>query len=138
MWGYRLVAPYTFARIDLAEPAGLADGQVLIRFLAAGICGSDLPGFRGTLGKLPGDTGCCAAEMDGFPIHEIAGEVPPLADRCLACFPTALVRVGLRELAACAIGVSFDAYERLASRGEPGVVATEIIEQALDEEMGAS
>ncbi|MCV7251396.1 zinc-binding dehydrogenase [Mycobacterium hackensackense] len=75
MWGYRLVAPYTFARIDLAEPAGLADGQVLIRFLAAGICGSDLPGFRGTQGKLPGDTGCCAAEMDGFPIHEIAGEV---------------------------------------------------------------
>ncbi len=43
MWGgYRLVAPYTFARIDLAEPAGLADGQVLLRFLAAGICGSDL------------------------------------------------------------------------------------------------
>ncbi len=77
MWCYRLVAPFTFERTDLPEPdpAQLADGQVLLRFLAAGICGSDLPGFRGTQGKLPGDTGCCAAEMDGFPIHEIAGEV---------------------------------------------------------------
>jgi len=77
MWCYRLVAPFTFERTELPEPgpAQLADGQVLLRFLAAGICGSDLPGFRGTQGKLPGDTGCCAAEMDGFPIHEIAGEV---------------------------------------------------------------
>jgi threonine dehydrogenase-like Zn-dependent dehydrogenase len=48
---------------------------VLLRFLAAGVCGSDLPGFRGTQGKLPGDTGAGAAEMDGFPVHEIAGEV---------------------------------------------------------------
>lgn len=75
MWGYRLIAPYTFERLDLPEPGGLGDGQVLLHFLAAGICGSDLPGFRGTQGKLPGDTGCCAAEMDGFPIHEIVGEV---------------------------------------------------------------
>jgi L-iditol 2-dehydrogenase len=48
---------------------------VLLRFLAAGICGSDLPGFRGTKGRLLGDTGLSAAEMDGFPIHEIVGEV---------------------------------------------------------------
>ncbi|MCZ8381987.1 zinc-binding dehydrogenase [Mycobacterium sp. CPCC 205372] len=77
MWSYRLVAPFTFERTDRPEPsaAGLADGQVLLRFLAAGICGSDLPGFRGTRGRLPGDTGAHAAEMDGFPIHEIAGEV---------------------------------------------------------------
>ncbi|MHA3022575.1 zinc-binding dehydrogenase [Mycobacterium sp. BMJ-28] len=75
MWGYRLVAPYTFERIDLPEPAAPGTGQVLLRFLAAGICGSDLPGFRGTQGKLPGDTGCRAAEMDGFPVHEIVGEV---------------------------------------------------------------
>lgn len=77
MWSYRLIAPFTFERTDRPEPdpAHLADGQVLLRFLAAGICGSDLPGFRGTQGRLPGDTGCCAAEMDGFPIHEIAGEV---------------------------------------------------------------
>lgn len=77
MWSYRLVAPFTFERQEVSEPSteSLADGQVLLDFLAAGICGSDLPGFRGTQGKLPGDTGCRAAEMNGFPIHEIVGEV---------------------------------------------------------------
>lgn len=77
MWSYRLVAPFTFERTNLPDrsPEALAPGQVLLRFLAAGVCGSDLPGFRGTRGKLPGDTGACAAEMNGFPIHEVAGEV---------------------------------------------------------------
>ena len=77
MWCYRLTAPYTFERLEVTEhsPESLADGQVLLRFLAAGVCGSDLPGFRGTQGKLPGDTGTSAAEMNGFPVHEIAGEV---------------------------------------------------------------
>ncbi len=77
MWCYRLVAPYTFQRTSLPEPdpAALRDGQVLLRFLAAGICGSDVPGFRGVQGRLPGDTGVLAAEMAGFPIHEIVGEV---------------------------------------------------------------
>jgi threonine dehydrogenase-like Zn-dependent dehydrogenase len=77
MWSYRLVAPYTFERRELPDPSpeSLAEGHVLLQFLAAGVCGSDLPGFRGTQGKLPGDTGSSAAEMDGFPIHEIAGEV---------------------------------------------------------------
>jgi hypothetical protein len=47
LWSYRLVAPYTFERTDLPEHSAesLAEGQVLLRFLAAGICGSDLPGF---------------------------------------------------------------------------------------------
>jgi threonine dehydrogenase-like Zn-dependent dehydrogenase len=56
-------------------PDDLGAGQVLLRFLAAGICGSDIPGFRGVRGKIPGDRGVCAAEMDGFPVHEIVGEV---------------------------------------------------------------
>ena len=77
MWSYRLVAPYTFERSEVPEPSpeALAEGHVLLKFLAAGICGSDMPGFRGTRGKLPGDTGHCAAELNGFPIHEIVGEV---------------------------------------------------------------
>ncbi|HEY7053245.1 MAG TPA: zinc-binding dehydrogenase [Mycobacterium sp.] len=77
MWSYRLVAPYTFERTSLPDRTSedLADGQVLLRFLAAGICGSDLPGFRGTQGRLPGDTGASAAELDGFPVHEVVGEV---------------------------------------------------------------
>ena len=53
MWCQRLVAPYTFERIDIPEPdpESLAERQVPLRLLAAGICGSDLPGFRGTQGQ---------------------------------------------------------------------------------------
>lgn len=80
----------------------------------------------------------CGARLAPDDVWEVADETPPLVDRCRRCEPTAMIAVGLRELAACAIEVSFDAYERLAARGEPGAVATEIIDQALDEEMGAS
>lgn len=77
MWCHRVVAPYTFEKIELPEPdpAALTPGQVLLGFRAAAICGSDMPGFRGTQGKLPADRGPCAADIDGFPIHEIVGEV---------------------------------------------------------------
>ena len=77
MWSYRIIAPYVFERAQIADksPEALNDGQVLLRFLAAGVCGSDLPAFRGARGRLPGDDGPSAAEKDGFPIHEVAGEV---------------------------------------------------------------
>ncbi len=77
MWSYRIVAPYLFERTSIPDkgPDDLADGQVLLRFLAAGVCGSDLPAFRGARGRLPGDDGPSAADKDGFPIHEVAGEV---------------------------------------------------------------
>lgn len=77
MWSYRVVAPYSFERtsIPAKTPECLTNGQVLLRFQAAGVCGSDLPGFRGAQGRLPGDDGRSAAEKDGFPIHEVAGEV---------------------------------------------------------------
>jgi len=77
VWSYRIVAPYEFQRTSIPDKTAgdLADRQVLLRFLAAGVCGSDLPGFRGAKGRLPGDDGRSAAEKDGFPIHEVAGEV---------------------------------------------------------------
>lgn len=77
MWAYRLVAPYRFERCCVPDttPDCLRDGQVLLRFLAAGVCGSDLPGFRGVRSRIPGDRGAGAADMAGFPIHEIVGEV---------------------------------------------------------------
>lgn len=77
MWSYRIIAPYLFERTTIEDktPDILADRQVLLRFTAAGVCGSDLPAFRGARGRLPGDDGRCAAEKDGFPIHEVAGEV---------------------------------------------------------------
>jgi L-iditol 2-dehydrogenase len=77
VWSYRIIAPYLFERtaIDDRAPECLADGQVLLRFSAAGVCGSDLPAFRGAKGRLPGDNGRSGPEKDGFPIHEVAGEV---------------------------------------------------------------
>jgi L-iditol 2-dehydrogenase len=77
VWSYRIVAPYLFEHTSIADktPDCLADGQVLLRFLAAGVCGSDLPAFRGARGRISGDDGRSAAEKDGFPIHEVAGEV---------------------------------------------------------------
>ncbi|BBY39622.1 alcohol dehydrogenase [Mycobacterium mantenii] len=77
MWSYRIVAPYLFERNTIGDktPDHLADGQVLLRFLAAGVCGSDLPAFRGAKGRLPGDDGRSGPDKDGFPIHEVAGEV---------------------------------------------------------------
>ena len=75
MWSYRIVAPYQFERTSIPEKTAdcLADGQVLLQFLAAGVCGSDMPAFRGVRGLLPGDHGRSGAEKDGFPIHEVAG-----------------------------------------------------------------
>lgn len=77
MWSYRIVAPYHFERTSIAEktPECLGDRQVLLRFLAAGLCGSDMPAFRGVQGRIPGDTGASGAEKDGYPIHEVVGEV---------------------------------------------------------------
>jgi L-iditol 2-dehydrogenase len=77
MWSYRISAPYQFERTSVAEKTAdsLADGQVLLRFLAAGVCGSDMPSFRGVRGVLPGDVGRSGPEKDGYPIHEVVGEV---------------------------------------------------------------
>jgi L-iditol 2-dehydrogenase len=77
VWSYRIIAPYVFERTEIADKTSecLAGRQVLLKFLAAGVCGSDLPAFRGSKGRLPGDDGRSAAEKDGFPIHEVAGEV---------------------------------------------------------------
>ncbi len=77
MWSYRIIAPYLFERTSIADktPASLPDRHVLLHFLAAGVCGSDLPAFRGLRGRLPGDTGPSGAEKDGYPIHEVVGEV---------------------------------------------------------------
>ena len=42
--------PSSGSDIPEKTPESLGDGQVLLRFLAAGVCGSDLPGFRGIEG----------------------------------------------------------------------------------------
>lgn len=68
MWAYQLTAPGRLDRVDVPEPTGLADGYVLLRTVAGGVCGSDLPVFAG----LPGDT---HPGPVGFPLHEVVGDV---------------------------------------------------------------
>ncbi|TFV57011.1 alcohol dehydrogenase [Geodermatophilus sp. DF01-2] len=76
MWAQRLVAPQRLERTDVPAPreAALTPGEVLVEVAAGGICGSDLPFFRG--GVSP-DAGPAVHEFGtpGFPMHEIAGTV---------------------------------------------------------------
>ncbi|MUL50089.1 zinc-binding dehydrogenase [Mycobacterium sp. CBMA293] len=87
MWAQRLVAPGRFEQIDVPEPteADLAPGSVLLKVLAGGICGSDLPYFKG---QLPLPWGSAAApnlaeKTPGFPMHEVVGEVVATNDESL-------------------------------------------------------
>src|SRR5205085_2342935 len=77
MQAQRLVAPERFELVDVPapEPEALAEGQVLVRVLAGGVCGSDLPFFRGGISP---DVGPDAREFGtpGFPMHEVAGRGP--------------------------------------------------------------
>jgi L-iditol 2-dehydrogenase len=69
-WVYRLEGPLRFARHDVEMPSDdtLADGQVLLRFLAGGICGSDIP-------RCMDGAGGTGPQPDGWSLHEIVGEV---------------------------------------------------------------
>jgi L-iditol 2-dehydrogenase len=69
-WAYRLDGPLHFTRHDVAMPSDdmLADGQVLLRFLAGGVCGSDIARCLDGAGR-------SGPEPDGWSLHEIVGEV---------------------------------------------------------------
>ena len=78
MWSQRMAGPRTFAMEELPAPtaADLGPGEVLLRVLAGGICGSDLPefkGIKGTPSATPG--GPWGAPRAGHPMHEVVGEV---------------------------------------------------------------
>lgn len=77
MWAYTLSAPSTFERIEIPDPRAedLEEGQVLLRTLAGGICGSDLPLFRGRRSWLWQNSAGGVWTAPGFPMHEVAGEV---------------------------------------------------------------
>jgi L-iditol 2-dehydrogenase len=66
-----LTAPATFQLVQAPRPAAeLRPGEVLVRVLAGGICGSDAPYFRSAValdGRSPA--------IPGAPLHEIVGEV---------------------------------------------------------------
>lgn len=88
MWSYRLVAPYQLEETTAVKPraAALGPGQVLLRSLAGGICGSDLPYFRGEppLVPIPGLNPRLGLRPDGFPMHELVGEVVTSNDESIA------------------------------------------------------
>ena len=87
MWSYRLVAPYTFERIDIPEktPEALGDGQVLAAFPRRGSVRQRPP-------RLPRYAGQAARRhryaaprrWTAFPIHEIVGEVVASTHRSTA------------------------------------------------------
>jgi len=77
MWAMAQRAPGSFTRVDVPRPSGddLAPGEVLVRVLAGGICGSDGPYLRGAPSPYPSRVSSGVAGPPGFPMHEIAGEV---------------------------------------------------------------
>ena len=69
VWAYAITAPGRLERVEAPEPVPGA-GQRLVRLRAGGICGSDLPTFRGRRSAHFIDhTG-----EPGFPLHEVVGE----------------------------------------------------------------
>lgn len=71
-----LVAARTFTEVEVSAPteADLVDGDVLLRVLAGGICGSDLPLFDGGPPD-DGEIGWNVRLGPGVPLHEVVGEV---------------------------------------------------------------
>jgi L-iditol 2-dehydrogenase len=70
MWSYQVVAPGFVQRVEVPDDSGeLAEGQVRLRLLVAGLCGSDMPRLNGAKGK------SVQGGFGGAPVHEVVGEV---------------------------------------------------------------
>jgi L-iditol 2-dehydrogenase len=83
VWAYLLTGPRRLDRVErpAPEPDRLAPGEVLLRTRAVGICGSDLPAYRGLARPPAGpDPASSHAQRVGQPAHEIAGDVIASAD----------------------------------------------------------
>ncbi|AXK37148.1 alcohol dehydrogenase [Streptomyces armeniacus] len=83
MWAKALTAPATFGSVEVPRPGAgqLGPGQVLLKVLAGGICGSDVPFFLGTPGRWePAGNARSAIGRPGFPMHEVAGTVVATTD----------------------------------------------------------
>lgn len=85
MWAQQLVRPGTFTQVDVNAPdsTSLKPGETLLRVEAGAICGSDLPYFAGDLCVHIDDTSAQAANIPGFPLHEVVGEVVASDDPAL-------------------------------------------------------
>lgn len=63
------------AEVPSIRTEDVVDGDVLIRTLATGICGSDLPAFRGRLAPAGARARPASTIIPGYPAHEVVGEV---------------------------------------------------------------
>jgi threonine dehydrogenase-like Zn-dependent dehydrogenase len=77
MWSYTLVGPARFEKIEVPTPGAnsVPDGWVSLKLLAGGICGSDLPYFRGHNQIFSPEAATRGPRQAGKPLHEIVGEV---------------------------------------------------------------
>ena len=77
MWAHVLVEPSKFAPIEVPAftEADVAENWVLLRAVVGGVCGSDLPYFRGRAHKDTRDSKGWASGVPGLPLHEVVGEV---------------------------------------------------------------
>jgi len=95
MWSFTATAPQVITQHEVRAPSktDLVDGQVLLRVLVGGICGSDLPFFRGK--GMPDGIGRDSRETIeppvGSPLHEVVGEIVASKDQSL---PAGAVVVG--------------------------------------------
>lgn len=80
---FSLRVPMQFAPDQTTRPTpdDLAEGEVLLKMVAGGICGSDIPYFRGNIGtRVAGGRDFGSANpgfvsTPGTPMHEVLGEV---------------------------------------------------------------
>lgn len=77
MWAQVLTGPSRFGLVEVPRPRAedLGPGDVLLEVLAGGVCGSDLPIFRGQLASHGDVGGRTAAYRAGHPLHEVVGRV---------------------------------------------------------------
>lgn len=112
MWAHSLTAPSRFERVRVSTgpTANLEDGEVILRTLAGGVCGSDLPYFRGQL-PLPWGAAPTAqiARSPGFPMHEVVGEVVTTT--------TAQLEVGMKVVGWASRSNGLAEYVRTAAAG---------------------
>jgi threonine dehydrogenase-like Zn-dependent dehydrogenase len=77
MWAQQLIEPGVFKQVSVPapDPADLVAGETQLRVHGGAICGSDLPYFAGRVSPLFADDSTLAANVPGFPMHEVVGEV---------------------------------------------------------------
>jgi threonine dehydrogenase-like Zn-dependent dehydrogenase len=77
MWAYHLTGPsqLRLGEVASALDAQLSPGRIVLRSLAGGVCGSDIPKFLGRRDPTVRPDGAAAIGPAGYPLHEIVGQV---------------------------------------------------------------